>query len=145
MKRTLIIWLSLFLLSMVSYAEEVVKLNTYKTIVKALTREPQNKGTLLEIAKANKIELPEKDQSLEKVFKSLKINPENTKTIEGYIDMRWTVRRIQVSLKYEMLIEFGLNANGEDTVTKISVIPHKNYLFRKDLWNKKNWDSVIFD
>jgi len=127
-----------------SCGEEVVNLNTDEVVLKALSREPQKKGSLTELSTKNKITL-EKEQSVEKTLIELGINPEKIEIIEGYTLMRWSVKRVRVSPSYELLIQLGMGSSGEDLVIGMAVIPHRLDKLRHKLSNQKNWDTVIFE
>lgn len=133
-----------FALGLELYAEDAMNLNSDEAVVKALKREPQDNGTMLDLSKKNRIELSAEAKSVDAVLRYLGIDSKNIQFIEGYTVMRWSVRRIRVSEKYELLVQFGLSDSGEDLVKEVSVIPYKERLLRHNLSNQKNWDSVVF-
>lgn len=119
-------------------------LNDDKLIERAMRPPIQMTGNLEEIVKKNTISIDANTKTLDAVWARMGLDPKKVSVVEGFAIMRWSVKRIRVSKKYEILVQFGVNANGIEEVISASVIPHVERLFRHNLSNQKNWSKVKY-
>lgn len=118
--------------------------NDDKLVERAVQSPIQKIGTLKEIAEKNLISIDHKTTSLGAVIAKMGLDAKKTSVIESYAIMRWSVKRIRVSEKYEILVQFGVSANGIEEVISASIIPHVERLFYHNLSNQKNWSIVKY-
>jgi hypothetical protein len=134
----------LLIISLNTYAEDLLNFNPDAIVVKALSHEPKDTGSLAELVDKNEIKISGENISINDLFKNLGIHPKKTKSIEAYAIMSWSIKRIRVSQKYEFLIQLGLSDDEDEMVTHVSVIPYRDRLLRYNLLNQENWRSIIF-
>ena len=119
-------------------------LNDDKLVEKILNKPILMSGTLEQVVEKNMIPINGSNKKLDAVMAQIGLEPSKISVVESYAIMRWSVKRIRVSKKYEILMQFGINAEGNEEVIGASIIPHVETLMRHNLSNRKNWPKFKF-